>query len=354
MKLFTCDGCGQLIYFENTQCLSCGRRLGYDPRRRDMKALDTTGDGFRPVGGGDAAFFCANAAYDACNWLVAEPGGYCLCCSHNRTVPNLAVGENLALWRRLETAKHQVMDGIDALQLPHPNREEDPDNGLAFDFLDVQGPATDGEGPVMTGHDSGVITIALHEADDAVRERIRVEMGEPYRSLVGHFRHEIGHWYFDRLVLPYDGLVAEARALFGDDRWDYTEALKKHYAEGAPPDWQDRHVSAYATAHPFEDWAETFAHYLHIVDTLETAHAFGLTVRPRVAGGAEVSARADIDPTLDGTHFQALVDRWLPLTYAVNSLNRSMGQPDLYPFVIAPMVIEKLGFVHKVVQAAGR
>ncbi len=150
----------------------------------------------------------------------------------------------------------------------------------------------------MTGHDSGIITIAIHEADDAVREKIRMEMGEPYRSLVGHFRHEIGHWYFDRLVLPDAALTAEARALFGDETSDYGEALTRHYAEGAPADWQERHVSAYATAHPFEDWAETFAHYLHIADTLETAHAFGLSVRPRVLGNQRRRrVRTSIRPT---------------------------------------------------------
>jgi hypothetical protein len=91
--------------------------------------------------------------------------------------------------------------------------------------------------------------------------------------LLGHFRHEVGHYFWDRLVATDPHQLEEFRVLFGDDRQDYGEALKRHYDEGAPANWQDTYISMYATMHPWEDFAETWAHYLHIVDTLETAGA---------------------------------------------------------------------------------
>lgn len=349
MKLFTCDGCGQLVYFENTLCVACGRALAYEPSRRDMVALETREGRLQRTDGSGEATFCANAAHGVCNWLLDEgdPGPFCRCCRHNRTIPDLSAPGNLELWGRIEGAKHRLFDALLALGLPLATRAEDPEGGLAFDFIDTELTG----GGTGTGHASGVVTIAIHEADHARREQIREELGEPYRSLLGHLRHEIAHYFFDRLVAPDPAATEAFRELFGDERADYATALQRHYDEGAPADWQQAHVSAYATAHPWEDFAETFAHYLHIVDTLETAHAFGISVRPRVNGGDMVSARADLDPVRVGT-IEALIDRWLPLTYAVNSLSRSMGQPDLYPFVLAPRVIDKLGFVHGLVRGA--
>jgi hypothetical protein len=200
---------------------------------------------------------------------------------------------------------------------------------------------------VLTGHDGGVITVNINEADDVERERMRVSMHEPYRTLLGHFRHEVGHYYWDQLIA---GTAEEAgfREMFGDERADYGEALKRHYAEGAPTDWSAHFISAYASMHPWEDWAETWAHYLHILDTLETAYAFGLRVRPGLAEPADgLKADIRVDPyRLES--FDALIGLWLPLSFAVNSLNRSMGHPDLYPFVIPPAVMEKLRFIHGV------
>lgn len=345
MKLFSCDGCGQLVYFENTSCTSCGRQLGYGPSARRLYALDREGDGFVTTDGRHPVKFCANAEHLACNWLLAEgdPDPFCRACRHNRIVPDLGNERNVQLWRKLEDAKHRLIDELLALSLPLKTKTEDEETGLAFDMLDADARDPDAP-PIMIGHADGVVTLAIHEADDAVRERIRTELGEPYRSPLGHVRHEVGHYYFDRLVAADPAVLTDFRALFGDETADYGAALDRHYREGAPADWQDAFVSAYATAHPWEDFAETFAHYLHIVDTLETAHAFGLSVRPRV-GGPEVAARIDADPKRMES-IEALIALWLPLTYAVNSLNRSMGQPDLYPFVLAPKAIEKLGFVH--------
>ena len=201
---------------------------------------------------------------------------------------------------------------------------------------------------MLTGHADGLITLNIAEADDAEREARRAALNEPYRTLLGHFRHEVGHHYWNLLVRD-GGLLDEFRSMFGDERADYGESLQRHYADGAPADWQERHVTAYASAHPWEDFAETWSHYLHIVDTLETAGAFGMRVRPRLGGDEQaMSAAVDFDPYVNGP-FDRIVDAWLPLTYAVNSLNRSMGQPDLYPFVLGPAAIRKLGFIHALV-----
>ena len=200
----------------------------------------------------------------------------------------------------------------------------------------------------MTGHDNGLITINLAEADDSERERQRHQMGEPYRTLLGHFRHEIAHYYWTRLV-GNSNRLQEFRDLFGDERKDYRDALQQHYANGPPPDWPTHYVTAYASSHPWEDFAETWAHYFHMVDTLETAHAFGLSVRPKVSKGSDFATKIDFDS--HHAEMERLIDAWLPLTFAVNSINRSMGQPDLYPFVLAPTVIAKLTFVHDRIRA---
>ncbi len=201
---------------------------------------------------------------------------------------------------------------------------------------------------MLTGHDLGDITINIAEADDAERERRRTAMHEPYRTLLGHFRHEVGHYYWDRLVRDAPALIPY-REIFGDEREDYGEALKKHYKDGPPTDWREHYVSAYATTHSWEDFAETWAHYLHIVDTLETARSFGIRVEPTGLAAAETLAtKVDFSPyTADS--IEPIVKAWVPLTFAINSLNRSMGLRDFYPFVLTPTIIEKLGFIHDLV-----
>ncbi len=233
------------------------------------------------------------------------------------------------------------------LKLPLVNRVDDPQHGLVFDFL--ADPPKAEVPKVLTGHDEGLITIALAEADDAEREKRRVAMGEPYRTLLGHFRHEVGHYYWDCLVRD-EGRLDACRAVFGDDSVDYGEALQKHYKEGVPPDWQEHFVSAYATTHPWEDFAETWAHYLHIIDTLEMAGAFGIEVHPGVAPHTVLDADIDVNPYKTGG-IDSIIAAWLPLTFAANNLNRCMGASDLYPFVLSPPVIRKLGFIHDLVHA---
>jgi hypothetical protein len=278
--------------------------------------------------------FCANAEFESCNWLVLADNGhaFCIACRHNRTIPDLSAGNNLVLWRRLEIAKHRLFYSLLRLQLPLVTKRQAP-AGFAFDFLAPT------DQPVMTGHLNGDITINLVEADDSERERQRGALGEPYRTLLGHFRHEIAHYYWDLLV-NNDTSIGEFRSVFGDERADYGEALRRHHAEGAPADWSQRFVSAYASAHPWEDFAETWAHYFHIVDTLETARAFGVSTQPRIASAAGLESPVDFDP---------LIEAWLPLTFAINAINRSMGLNDLYPFVIAPAIVVKLGYIYRLI-----
>ncbi len=351
MKLFNCENCGQILLFENTNCEKCGHRLGYVADQALLTALEPDGETnwrtmARPSRG---VRLCDNARHDACNWLLDldDPFTLCRACRHNHTIPDLSVPENLRRWQSVEMAKRRLFYTLIRFNLPLHTRAEDPAHGLVFDFLaDVPNSPT----KVLTGHDEGLITVALAEADTAEREQRRTRMGEPYRTLLGHMRHEVGHHYWD--VLVRDGGKLEAcRAVFGDESRDYNEALKTHYANGAPPNWQEGYISAYATSHPWEDFAETWAHYLHIVDTLETGSAFGLRIHPMTDRTGQLDADLDFDPH-DTVDVQQLVDAWVPLTFSVNTLNRSMGQPDLYPFVLTPPVVAKLRFIRDLIHGA--
>jgi hypothetical protein len=286
---------------------------------------------------------CANAASPAaCNWLLPadEVGSsgrrplYCRACRLNRTIPDLSWPANSEAWNRIEVAKRRLVSQLLALGLPVATRvvgaggagTEDTQLGLAFDFLRE----LPGGGAVLTGHAGGLITLDIEEADDAVRERIRTQLREPYRTLLGHLRHEVGHYYWDRLIAGGPWLEP-FRQLFGDEREDYRAALQRHYRQGPPADWSDAHVSAYAASHPWEDWAETWAHYLHLLDTLDTALSFGLE-----ADDVEVEVQPyGCDALIaDDPEFLRLVNAWLELTALLNELSRSMGQADFYPFEI--------------------
>ena len=354
VKLFECQNCGQLIYFENVQCERCGFALGFLPDAAVMTALKATADGsYVPLDDpSKKVVYCANHQHGSCNWLV-DAGGDALCqaCKLNRTISDLTQPENLRRWQRIEIAKHRLVYSLIRLGLPIESKVEAPKTGLAFDFL-VPPPGEETQGKVLTGHDNGEITLNVAEADDAIRAKMRENMHEPYRTLLGHFRHEIAHYYFERLVQGSKSYPL-FRKTFGDEAKDYNKALQDHYGKGAPTDWQARHISAYASAHPHEDWAETFAHYLHMIDTLETGYAFGLRIRPRAGQDDNLAASITFDP-YSLSDFEPILEAWLPMTFAVNSINRSMGIDDLYPFVISPEVAQKLRVVHQVVRSYGK
>lgn len=348
MKLFVCQACGNVLYFENRACERCGHQVAFLPEKETMSAIEPDGEGWATLADeAKGQMLCRNAEYDACNWLTdaSDTTGYCRACRHNGIVPDLSDLAQLAGWRELEVAKHRLFYSLIRWKLPLQTRQDNPEHGLIFNFL-ADDP--DSGQKVMTGHDNGLITIALTETDTLERERRRLEMGEPYRTLLGHFRHEVGHYFWDVLVRD-GGKLEECRAVFGDDSVDYGEALQRHYAEGAPPDWQQSYVSSYAATHPWEDFAETWAHYLHIVDTLEMAGEFGMEVRPKVDRDGELSTRIRFNP-YEARDIQAIVDAWLPFTFAMNSVNRAMGMRDLYPFILSPAVVAKLGFIHSLVR----
>jgi hypothetical protein len=354
------------VFFRNSICLACGTPLGYEPHLRKVYPLVSRSE---ESSGSEPGFWqlendgvdpgnyrrCANLdSAAACNWLVSErelegnPRLMCIACRLNRTIPDLSIPGNGLLWGRLEGAKRRVVSSLVALDLPVESRvDQDTERGLAFDFL--HSPAT---GPrVLTGHDDGIITINIEEADNAARERIREQLHEHYRTLLGHLRHEVGHYYWDRLI---DGTpwLGDFRSLFGDEREDYAAALQRHYQQGSPPGWEQHHVSAYASVHPWEDWAETWAHYLHMVDVLDTALSFGLDIRNLEMEIEPFSREALYRPNDPGAQrFLSFLNAWIELSAVLNELSRSMGQPDLYPFALPRPAVAKLHFIHLVIAA---
>ena len=346
-RLYRCR-CGRPVYFQNSLCTACKAPLGYIPELGEVRALDPVpGEGSWRVSGeekSDTYRRCVNFDTPAgCNWLVRaeDPTPGCLSCRLTRTIPDLADADNQRYWHAIEGAKRRLVSQLLAMDLPLKSRTEDPTRGLAFDFL--RSPA---EGPrVLTGHANGVITLNVEEADDARREKIRNELHEPYRTLLGHFRHEIGHYYWDRLIQGTEW-QEKFRELFGDERADYAAALKANYDNGPPPDWRDRHISSYASSHPWEDWAETWAHFMHIQDSLDTAISFGLSGN-RIVDKIEPYSKEDLYAPDDENAERVLVllNAWLGMTTALNELARSMGQPDFYPFVMSRPVVRKLHFI---------
>jgi hypothetical protein len=336
MRDFNCPNCGQRLAFENSTCLNCGSALGFSLEQTALLVI-TENDSSEHAGFVDAAKYqlCANLQVAECNWLVPVnyPRLRCPSCVLTTERPNDADTVGLAEFAEAEAAKRRLIVELHELKLPIVGRDQDPDYGLAFRLL------SSAHEKVITGHDNGEITLDLAEGDDVHREQLRVEMDEPYRTLLGHFRHEIGHYYFYRLISPSSDHLARFNELFGDPDADYQEALDRHYNEGAPENWQERFVSSYATMHPAEDWAETFAHYLHIRDTLDTSAWCGLA-----------PATATFDrPPLGPSAFPNIIEMWLPLSWSLNMVNRSMGRDDLYPFVLPPAVMDKMQFIHTVI-----
>ncbi len=359
VRTYRCQ-CNNPIFFRNSVCLTCSTPLGYHPEQARLRPLkpgpspdtwtlwDDDGHSYRR---------CANLDSPAgCNWLLpanedCAQQGLCRACRLNRTIPDLndpQHPDNGALWGSVEMAKRRLVSALLVMGLPVASREtEDTAHGLMFDFLR----SPDIGLPVMTGHDTGLITLNVAEADAATREAARQAMGEPYRTLVGHFRHEIGHYYWDRLVwdTPF---LAQFRALFGDETQDYAASLKQNYAQGPRPDWAQHFVSAYASVHPWEDWAECWAHYMHMVDTVDSALSYGLTLDSSQLEFTPFTADRLYQPEHpDAMRFLAFVNHWTQLTMMMNGMSRAMGQPDFYPIVLPHKAVTKLHFIHLVVSS---
>lgn len=336
MTYLICPGCGGLLWQESLACERCGNEVMYDPVGAAMVAVDAS-----------ALTPCVNRSW-RCNWAVPVAGEHAACysCRLTRRRPDADDITALEKLATTATAKRRLLIGLADLGLPvvpYWVRE----GGLAFDLLSSHS----GNGPVTIGHANGVITIDLAESLDDYRERLRIQLSEPYRTMLGHFRHEVGHYYQWQLVeIPGGEPLDECRDLFGDERLSYSDAIARHYREGAPQDWPASYLSSYATMHPWEDFAETFAHYQHILATLAIVAAGGLRMSADVLPTLEADVTARISYA-DRTMAEALAD-WSWISHLLNRANHALGKGDLYPFQIPGPVVAKLDFVHRVVQGA--
>jgi hypothetical protein len=329
MKRFNCS-CGVRVFFDDYWCTACGADLGYAPRLDEFLGRQPAGN--RDFHGADGSPWKACRNRDehlVCNWLLPadDAGMFCVACRLNSVIPNLSTEHNLRLWRRVEHAKRRLVYSLLRFQLPLDGSLSRPP--LRFEFLEDQrsNPQV-AESLVMTGHRAGIITINLLEADDVARHAVREQMSERYRTLLGHFRHESGH-YYQELLVPEGPPKLEYRSLFGDERSDYAAALDHYHAAGPAPDWGASHISPYASCHPMEDWAECWSHYLHITDGLETARAAGFVS----------------DPPADD--WEDEVSLWMSVSVRLNELARGLGIDDPYPFVLSSPVRAKLAFIHR-------
>ena len=350
MRVFLCDHCHHPVFFGSVQCLHCGSTLGFIPERLEMAALqaaDRGGTWQRRVAEPSQHYrLCAHAEQIGCNFTVAvaDPEPLCASCRQTRWLPDLGEPANRRRWSQIEHAKRHLYYTLARLNLEPTQGQAGP----SFELLqDLPG------APVLTGHRAGTITLNVAEADDDERARRRLALREPYRTLTGHLRHESGHYFWDLLVL-HGGAIDAFRALFGDERQDYASALQRHYAkEACDTRWQAQYVSAYAMAHPWEDWAETWAHYLHMVDLLETAASYHTQLSVPQAG-LQPPVQVQNPFGQPAPSFDTMVQEWAPLTLLLNSLNHSLGQQDAYPFAPSAGALAKLRFVHELIHAGPR
>lgn len=352
MKIYNCNVCEELIYFENSKCLNCGSELGYIPVIDCMSVIQSVGANTYhalALAPNEVQYKkCSNYIHEnVCNWMipVSDPESQCISCRLNIKLPDLKIHQNRVHWHQLEIAKRRLIYSVLRLNLPLYSKKIDKETGLGFAFLrdDTWSSFRETE-KVVTGHSHGLITINLAEANDAVREKVRIKMNERYRTLIGHFRHEVGHYYWTRLVESSENFLSEFREIFGDERLNYTKALNRYYKEGPAPGWQQSFISAYSSSHPWEDWAESWAHYLHMLEVLETANSWGITVRYSKGNNAK-----EIDLKNFAWSFDEMCHQWIYLSIALNNLNRSIGMPDIYPFILNEPSIKKMAFVQKMI-----
>lgn len=342
MRIFRCPHCRAQIHFNNSQCAFCSTQLAYAPLQDSFVALS------QDMSAPDGRRCCANRGVIWCNWLCESGSGkeYCISCLHTTKIPDISERENADRWARLERAKRRLFYALIKFNLPLSADPDATEGTLHFEFQS-DGVTPDGKTErVMTGHANGRITVNIEEADDAIREKNRTALGEPYRTLIGHLRHEVAHYYWDQLIVGRN-LTDEFRAFFGDEREDYGDALRTYYAGGPKPDWPQFHVSAYASAHPWEDFAETWAHYFHMVGGLEAAYAYGVNPQPLHPGAPHL---VQFDDPYHVSDHEKLIEHWIPLTVAMNAMNRAMGHRDYYPFILTPVISGKLKFVHDLIE----
>ncbi len=317
MRRFPCPSCGRSVFFGNDLCVGCGAAIVYDPVADRFSILSQTKACVSRGGPG------------MCNWLTDETHERCPNCRLD-TVPDASPLVAPFQNARRRTLRQLFRFGLDPERLTP---------SLQFRLLE-----SNISNPVITGHEDGVITLDVAEGDPVRLAEIRLSMGERYRTPVGHVRHELGHWYWAVLIdeqaeRSNTATIADFRATFGDERLDYPSALDRHYASVDDGAWRESFISHYASSHPWEDFAETFAHYLHLADTLETARSFPL-VDLSVVASDDHDERWLVD-------FTEVYHQWLELTTVLNELNRSIGVPDAYPFAPSQQAVDKMAWVHR-------
>lgn len=354
MKTSQCQ-CGNRIFFENSLCQNCNSELGFLPDEGVMSALSAVDEEYWKAAHNQKTYHkCKNYREKAsCNWMVPDTESqlFCLSCRLSEIIPDLGKVDNYERWVRIERAKRRLIYNLLWLDLPLVDKQSDPANGLSFQLMEDQEhysefaatPLT--KTRVMTGHKNGIITLNIEEADSALQEQIKTRMQESYRTLLGHLRHESGHYYWDILVRNTE-LLHPFRELFGDETQDYSAALQSYYTNGPKENWQQMHISAYASAHPWEDWAECWAHYLHMVDTMETAYDFAGDV---YLPGKDLKGQSFNKKLLQSMSIEQLVDEWSRLAIFINEMSRSLGLVDAYPFYLSGALEKKMAFLHKII-----
>jgi len=350
MNIFYC-GCGNKLFFENSLCLSCQREVGWCPVCKGMHAMEPVSTGGYQCTNPECnapLVKCFNyATHDVCNRMIENTGqqqnasNLCDYCKLTDTIPALSVAGNITKWYELEVAKRRLLYLLDRIGLPYGSRTEHFELPLSFDFKEDIKPFVNRwmsfgkEEKVYTGHADGKITINIREADPVEREKQRVAFGETQRTLIGHFRHEIGHYYWQLLVMGKD--EPAYKAIFGDhESPTYSEALDLYYKNGPKPNWSNSYISAYATMHSWEDFAETWGTYLDMVAVLDTADNTDLMHMP--------------GEDLQDTQLETMLSRYADLSLKVNEVNRSMGLPDLLPETFSWPVVEKLRYIHRLIK----
>ncbi|MEM6354459.1 MAG: putative zinc-binding metallopeptidase [Pseudomonadota bacterium] len=275
-----------------------------------------------------AASFCANREVIGCNWVAATDTTLCDACAMTALAPDPSMPGAVDNWAATEAAKRWVLATLGRWDW---FGRQDTGPRPVFHML------AEGVTPVVMGHAEGVVSISVEEADPVLQIARREALGERYRTMIGHMRHEIAHVLWWRLSIR-DDFLEGFRSLFGDEHSDYGAALKQHYGDGAPSDWRERYLTPYASAHPHEDWAETAAHLLHLVDITDSFLAAGLSADD--VPGCDWDPYVEPDPNM-------LMDVAATLAVGINHVNRSMGLPDLYPFVLSEHARRKLAFAHR-------
>ena len=339
MKIFQCGHCNGELLFQNHECENCSQIAGYYDKEQVMFTFHYKNNILTTDQNQRAFKFCKNKSIEVCNWLLDldDEHEYCIACRLNRTTPKQTEIDDFAKWKKLEISKHRLIYQLQKIGLPLPQIIEQ-NVGLRFDFISQKKNKNS-----LTGHSEGLITILLKEADSLEREKARRKFSEAYRTLIGHLRHEIGHYFWDELIRNQPEKLEEFRKLFGDESLDYQIALDKYYNSDPPENWQKSFISRYSTSHPWEDWAESWAHYLHVMDMVETAYFFGIEVKNQKYDNA-------IEPPFDPyfiNDFDRIIKAFSPISFAVNSINRTMGMPRVYPFKITDAITEKIKFIHQ-------